>query len=92
MEYGAELSADHPGFTDPAYRDRRTKIVEIAKNYKQYIIFHIIIFISSFPVANLFLALTTLQKKSAHGASSTTNSKAYIQLTPAAPSTTYCLS
>eukprot|EP00735_Rhodelphis_limneticus_P013367 TRINITY_DN701_c0_g1::TRINITY_DN701_c0_g1_i1::g.18318::m.18318 TRINITY_DN701_c0_g1::TRINITY_DN701_c0_g1_i1::g.18318 ORF type:complete len:454 (+),score=129.40,sp/P90925/PH4H_CAEEL/53.32/2e-171,Biopterin_H/PF00351.16/2.8e-158,ACT/PF01842.20/1.1e-05,ACT/PF01842.20/6.7e+03,ACT_4/PF13291.1/0.00069,ACT_4/PF13291.1/1.1e+04 TRINITY_DN701_c0_g1_i1:73-1434(+) len=33
LEYGAELEADHPGFTDEKYRARRREIVDIAKNY-----------------------------------------------------------
>lgn len=34
LAYGAELSADHPGFTDPEYRERRLKIAEMAKSYR----------------------------------------------------------
>jgi phenylalanine-4-hydroxylase len=33
MEYGGELSADHPGFKDSTYRDRRQEITMIAKSF-----------------------------------------------------------
>lgn len=36
LEYGAELTADHPGFTDEAYRKRRAEITAIAKVYRTY--------------------------------------------------------
>lgn len=34
LSYGAELEADHPGFTDKAYRVRRDQISKLAKQYR----------------------------------------------------------
>lgn len=37
LGYGAELDADHPGFTDAAYRERRALITNNAKVHRQYV-------------------------------------------------------
>lgn len=34
LEYGAELEADHPGFTDQEYRKRRIAITNFARSFK----------------------------------------------------------
>ncbi len=34
LECGEELTADHPGFTDPEYRARRAEITQMAKKYR----------------------------------------------------------
>ncbi|KAJ1560872.1 hypothetical protein HK405_005658, partial [Cladochytrium tenue] len=37
LSYGEELDADHPGFKDPKYRERRAEITAIARSYRQYV-------------------------------------------------------
>eukprot|EP00294_Goniomonas_avonlea_P008756 CAMPEP_0114554496 /NCGR_PEP_ID=MMETSP0114-20121206/8241_1 /TAXON_ID=31324 /ORGANISM="Goniomonas sp, Strain m" /LENGTH=418 /DNA_ID=CAMNT_0001739547 /DNA_START=120 /DNA_END=1376 /DNA_ORIENTATION=+ len=34
LEYGASLDAEHPGFSDPTYRERRASITNIAKTFR----------------------------------------------------------
>jgi phenylalanine-4-hydroxylase len=34
LDAGDQLQSDHPGFTDPIYRARRTEIAQIARSYK----------------------------------------------------------
>ncbi|KAJ1565262.1 hypothetical protein HK405_012791, partial [Cladochytrium tenue] len=34
LSYGEELDADHPGFKDPKYRERRAEITAIARSYR----------------------------------------------------------
>ena len=35
LAYGGQLSADHPGFTDAAYRARRAALSEVAERYRR---------------------------------------------------------
>lgn len=35
LAYGGQLSADHPGFTDVAYRERRAALAEVAQAYRR---------------------------------------------------------
>ncbi|HVT76941.1 MAG TPA: phenylalanine 4-monooxygenase [Acidimicrobiales bacterium] len=35
LAYGGQLSADHPGFTDAAYRQRRATLAETARHYRR---------------------------------------------------------
>lgn len=34
LDAGDDLESDHPGFNDPAYRERRTELAEISKSFK----------------------------------------------------------
>jgi len=34
LEYGSDLSSDHPGFNDATYRHRRLAITQVARDYK----------------------------------------------------------
>ena len=40
LSFGAELDSDHPGFTDPTYRERRKMIADIAIKYRQCVPFY----------------------------------------------------
>jgi phenylalanine-4-hydroxylase len=35
LAYGGQLAADHPGFTDHAYRARRAALAEVAERYRR---------------------------------------------------------
>jgi phenylalanine-4-hydroxylase len=35
LAYGGQLSADHPGFTDAAYKQRRAELSELARDYRR---------------------------------------------------------
>ena len=34
LGFGADLAADHPGFADPAYKQRRTQIAQLAAQHR----------------------------------------------------------